>query len=255
MGKIKVVMLAGKGESTTLMFNGIKDNFLIEKVIVEAPVSKYQLLKRRAKTLGLMKVIGQMAFMGFNLVLKRVSIKRIDEIKRDKNLDDKPIDNEFVTEVDSVNSLETIAILKKLRPDVIVVNGTRIIQKEVLAQVAVPFINSHVGITPKYRGVHGGYWALAEKDRKNCGVTIHLIDAGIDTGGILQQAVINATDKDNFNTYPYLQMAAAIPLMNKAIHEVSSNTHKIQSVSLPSKLWTHPTIMEYLQHWVMGGVK
>ena len=45
MSCIRVVILAGKGESTRLMFNGIKDSFSVEKVIIEEPVSKKELLK------------------------------------------------------------------------------------------------------------------------------------------------------------------------------------------------------------------
>jgi len=248
-------MLAGEGESTALMFNGIKDSFFIEKIIIESPVSKKQLLKRRVKKLGLMKVIGQIIFMVYNIWLKKKSQKRIIEIKYNENLNDKKIDEKITLKVDSVNSEETIKLLKKYQPDVVVVNGTRIIKKEVIEAVDAPFVNTHVGITPKYRGVHGGYWALAENDIEHCGVTIHLIDTGIDTGGVLYQKVISVTDKDTFNTYPYLQMAAAIPLMKKAINDIANKTYKIQNVDLPSRLWSHPTILEYLKHWILHGVK
>src|SRR5690606_24425483 len=92
--------------------------------------------------------------------------------------------------VPSVNATQCIDLVQKIEPDIVVVNGTRIISKKVLDAVPVSFINTHVGITPKYRGVHGAYWALACGDTDNCGVTVHLVDKGIDTGGILKQAVI-----------------------------------------------------------------
>jgi hypothetical protein len=71
-------------------------------------------------------------------------------------------------------------------------------------------INIHCGLTPKYRGVHGGYWALAQDDRAMCGVTIHLVSPGVDTGDILAQRTIEPTSADNFATYPHLQLAAAM---------------------------------------------
>src|SRR5438093_9923670 len=46
----------------------------------------------------------------------------------------------------------------------VVVNGTRIISEAVLTASDAVFINMHAGITPKYRGVHGGYWALYNGD-------------------------------------------------------------------------------------------
>ncbi|MCK5831967.1 MAG: hypothetical protein KAH20_16875 [Methylococcales bacterium] len=256
MNDIKVIILAGQGESTVLMVNGIKDSFSIEKIVIEAPVQKKQFLKRRVKRLGLMKVIGQVLFMVYNKAwLKKKSQIRINEIKHNENLNDENIDESIVLKIDSINSKEVKNILKEYQPDVVVVNGTRIISKEIIETIDVPFINTHVGITPKYRGVHGGYWALTENDVEHCGVTVHLIDTGIDTGGILYQDVVSVTDKDTFNTYPYLQMAAAIPLMKKAIIDIANKTHKIQEVDLPSKLWSHPTIMEYLKYRILRRVK
>ncbi len=249
-------MLAVSGESTTLMFNGIKDFFDVQQVVIEEPVSKKLLLKRRVKQLGLMKVTGQIFFMAFNNVwLKKVSAKRIKEIKHDHSLKSKEIDEKIISRVNSVNSEETVKILNNFQPDVVVVNGTRIIKKEIIESIPAPFVNSHVGITPKYRGVHGGYWALTENDKEHCGVTVHLIDPGIDTGGVLYQGNISVTEEDTFNTYPYLQMAVAIPLMEKAVNDIANKASKIQDVDLPSKLWSHPTILEYLKHRILLGVK
>lgn len=256
MRETRVMMLVGQGESSTLMFNGIKDHFLVDQVIIEEPVSRKQLLKWRAKRLGSMNVIGQVFFMAYNILwLKRKSKRRIIEIKSEKNLNDNKIDENIVSRVGSVNSKETIRLLKKYKPDVVVVNGTRIIKKKVLESVDVLFVNTHAGITPAYRGAHGGYWALTENDPEHCGVTVHLIDTGIDTGGILYQDLIDITDKDNFNTYPYLQLAAAIPLMNKAISDLANTTYQVRNVDLPSKLWSHPTILGYLKHRILQGVK
>jgi folate-dependent phosphoribosylglycinamide formyltransferase PurN len=72
--------------------------------------------------------------------------------------------------------------LKAINPDLVIVNGTRIISKKVLSSINSKFVNIHVGITPKYRGVHGTYWALVNNDVENSGVTVHFVDEGIDTG-------------------------------------------------------------------------
>jgi len=255
MDKVKVLMLVGQGDSSVLMFNGIKDAFAVEKVIVENSDTKKNLILKRMKKLGLMRVIGQVLFMLFNKLLKKCAQARIIEIKKNSNLIDIGFDKNIVSNVHNVNSAETIKLLQKYQPDLVVINGTRIIKKEVLKAIKAPFINTHVGITPKYRGVHGGYWALTENDPAHCGVTIHLVDTGIDTGGILYQGTIKIIDKDNFNTYPYLQMAIAIPLMKQAIKDVANKTHKIINPEGPSQLWSHPTIFEYLKFRWFYGVK
>lgn len=113
----------------------------------------------------------------------------------------------------------------------------------------------HVGITPKYRGVHGGYWALANQDKDNCGVTVHFIDKGIDTGEVISQARINPDKKDNFTTYPLLQQIKGIELMKKVIRDIAENNIETFKPDLESKLWTHPTMFNYLFNRVFKGVK
>ena len=48
---------------------------------------------------------------------------------------------------------------------------------------------------------------------------MHLVDEGVDTGGVLYQARIAPTLADNFPTYFYLQAAAARPLAVKAVED------------------------------------
>jgi hypothetical protein len=50
----------------------------------------------------------------------------------------------------SVNSMACRTILPTLKPDVILVIGTRIIGRQTLAGITAPVINFHSGINPKY---------------------------------------------------------------------------------------------------------
>jgi folate-dependent phosphoribosylglycinamide formyltransferase PurN len=76
-----------------------------------------------------------------------------------------------------------------------------------LQSTSAKFINTYTGITPLYRDVHGGYWALFQNDKENCDVTVLLVDEGIDTGNIIYQFLIQPTKHDNFSTYPLLQLS------------------------------------------------
>jgi methionyl-tRNA formyltransferase len=114
----------------------------------------------------------------------------------------------------------------------------------------------HAGITPQYRGVHGAYWALVQNDRDHCGVTVHLVDKGIDTGGILFQCLIETTRQDNFITYPYLQFGEGLSLMREAIEAAEQNNlQPIKHSSGNSRLWYHPTIWQYLYLRIFKGKK
>lgn len=239
---LKAIILCTNGTSSQIVYHALKDFIRIERVIMEEKQSSKHLVKRRIKKLGLIKTAGQVSFLIFNKFHSRFSRKRIQEIMEKHQLEEKPIPETAISHVKSVNAQETISLLQNLQPDVVIVNGTRIIRKSVLQCISAPFINTHMGITPKYRGVHGAYWAIVNNDAENCGVTVHFVDPGIDTGDILYQARIEVEKSDNYNTYPFLQIAAARPLMKQALLDIQNGTVNRQKSDLPSKLWHHPTI-------------
>lgn len=254
---MKVVLIGGKSSSTPIVYNYLNNHIDFEAVIIEEKVPAKQLLRRRLKKLGYMKVIGQVLFQLFVVkALQSKSKRRIQDILKSNKLDNTPISNAKIRNVTSVNSEETILILNKIAPDIIIVNGTRIISKKVLDAVPSIFMNMHVGITPGYRGVHGAYWALVNNDSSNAGVTIHYVDQGIDTGKVIAQGAIEITKRENFATYPYLQTAKGLTLMLEAINNLKEGK-KIESFPKTtfSKLWTHPTIWEYFYYYVSKGVK
>jgi phosphoribosylglycinamide formyltransferase 1 len=137
-----------------------------------------------------------------------------------------------------------------------VVNGTRILSGDTLAVARAPFLNMHAGITPAYRGVHGGYWARVQGHRDRVGTTVHLIDEGIDTGGVLGQVLFTPGPVDTLWTCTYLHTAAGVPAMMEAIKAVLAG--KPEPVKRPegakSRLWHHPTLWGYLIAGVRKGV-
>lgn len=254
----KIIMLAGPGQSSKFIYNAIKDEFKIIAV-VQAELKfkdKIMMLNRRAKRLGYLVLIGQLLFiLGMVRILTFLSRDRVYELRRNLNLVDDDYDQDKLVIVPNVNSNECLKVLNEIKPDIIIVNGTQIISKKILNHINAVFINTHLGITPKYRGIHGGYWALANGDRANCGVTIHLIDPGIDTGSILYQDVIEITEKDNFVTYPYIQLARGIDLMKLALNDLINDRVKLKEKNTKSLLWTHPTLWNYLRIRFTKGVK
>lgn len=256
MNKLKVVMLVTDGASSRVIYHELKTECEIIAVVVEEKVSHKVLLKNRLKKIGILKVFGQICFKIFNIFLNKLSQNRINEIIRLNNLNLSPIDSNIIVNVDSINDQQVEEILHKYNPDLIIVNGTRIIKGNILNCLDKPFINTHTGITPKYRGVHGGYWALANSDTINCGVTVHLVDEGIDTGTVLYQALIETSINDNFNTYPYLQTAKAIGLLKSVLSDVENhNLSPKKPLTKESALWSHPTLYEYIKNYIKLGAK
>lgn len=251
----RVVMLAGQGLSTTLMYNGLRATCDVVAVVLEDKPSSSGMLRHRMKKLGWMTTMGQVAFIAYSRWLGKASKQRTAQLFHRYGLDDSTIPPEAITHVASANRREVIRLLTSLSPDAVVVNGTRILSGKLLRSVASPFINTHMGITPTYRGVHGGYWALAMDDRANCGVTVHMVDEGVDTGDVLYQSRIDVEDADNFSTYPIHQIAAAIPLMQSAVQDAAERRLAPVTTSGSSRQWYHPTLPFYLWKRLVNGVR
>jgi methionyl-tRNA formyltransferase len=62
-----------------------------------------------------------------------------------------------------------------------------ILKPEIFTIPRIATVNVHFGIAPHYRGEHTIFWPLYFGDYENIGVTLHQINKGIDSGGILAQ--------------------------------------------------------------------
>jgi len=256
----RVVLLAGPGEPTDIVYNYLASRFVDVVVVMERPVPRVTLARRRARRLGWATVLGQVAFVTVALpLLRRSSRERVRAILVESGLD--ATVNPEVVRVASVNDPATAELLCVLRPAVVVVQGTRIISDATLTSVPEPFINVHAGITPHYRGVHGGYWALVEDRPDLVGTTVHLVDAGIDPGGVLARASFTPTPDDDFATYPYRHLAVGLPLLAEQVERVLAGQElrvlgPADAAGAPSsQLRWHPTLWGYVWTRLRRGVR
>jgi methionyl-tRNA formyltransferase len=95
-----------------------------------------------------------------------------------------------VHQPESVNTLEGVAALQSLRPDLLVVAAYgQILSKDVLATARLGGINVHASLLPKYRGAAPINWALYHGETKT-GVTIIRMSISLDAGDILAQEAV-----------------------------------------------------------------
>lgn len=77
-----------------------------------------------------------------------------------------------------------------LHYDLIVSFGYRhIVDAEVIRRINCPILNLHISYLPFNRGTHPNFWAYY--DNTPHGVTIHIMDSGVDTGPILFQKYVD----------------------------------------------------------------
>lgn len=82
-------------------------------------------------------------------------------------------------------------------PDLIVSAGfMKILGPEFLSYFPGRVINTHPALLPAFPGAHAVHEAL-EHGVKITGCTVHLVDAGVDTGPILAQRAVEVLDADD----------------------------------------------------------
>ncbi len=250
----RIAVLIAGGPLANMLVNGLADHFGSISVLREEPEPKLAIIRRRARLIGWAEALGQAAFGVAQKLISRRSAARLADIWEEHGLDPRPAAGLASRDIGSVNAQACRTALRELSPDVVVVYGTRIIKRETLQCVAAPFINYHAGVNPKYRGQNGAYWARSQGDPAHAGVTVHLVDEGVDTGDVLYQAATDFSPEDNIATYQHRQMATALPLMIRAIEDALAGRLAPRRVELPSRQWFHPTLWGYMRTGMLQGV-
>ena len=105
-----------------------------------------------------------------------------------------------VYQPDSINSKDSIAKLKELNPDfIIVVAFGQILKKEVLDIPKYDCINVHASLLPKYRGAAPINWAVINGELET-GITIIEMEEGLDSGNMILSQAIDITQEDDFES-------------------------------------------------------
>ena len=75
---------------------------------------------------------------------------------------------------------------------------------------------------------------------------MHLVDAGVDTGGVLKQARGKPEPGDTISSYALRQAAFSRDICVEAVRDALAGKLATIQPDLPSKQWYHPTIWFYL---------
>jgi methionyl-tRNA formyltransferase len=253
----RALLVGRDGASTRIIYNALSDRVRDLHVVLEDPPPRMRVAARRARRLGVTAAIGQALFALLIVPeLRRRGGRRADRIMAEFGLDASRIPGD-VHRVRTVNCREARELFRRIDPSVVVINGTRIIGRKTLSCVDALFLNMHAGITPLYRGVHGGYWALSEGRDDLVGTTVHVVDEGIDTGRVVGQATFSVSPEDSFATYPLLHLAAGLPILLDAVTKsIAGEPIPLSDAPLlPSQLRYHPTIWGYAAARIARGIR
>lgn len=84
-----------------------------------------------------------------------------------------------------INDEVTLGRVRAARADLLVVFGTKLLKVPLLSTAPMGAVNAHSSLLPRYRGLRSEFWQCYHNDASAVGITIHVIEPGIDTGDIL----------------------------------------------------------------------
>ena len=108
-----------------------------------------------------------------------------------------------------------VAALGELQPNLLVLAGAPILPGSVLGSATHGTLNAHPGLLPRYRGVDVVPHAVLNGDP--VGATVHFVDTGIDTGGIVARIEVEPTAGDTLATLQERVEAAGGALLAEAV--------------------------------------
>jgi len=152
-----------------------------------------------------------------------------------------------VLETSSPNNPEASAFMRAARPDVVLARCKHLLKREVFSIARTGTFAMHPGICPQYRNAHGCFWALANGDRDNVGMTLLKIDAGIDTGpiyGFFRRPLEDPGESHNsIQERVVFENLPAIGETLLAVHD--GRARPIEVSGKPSAVWGQPRLTAY----------
>jgi methionyl-tRNA formyltransferase len=109
---------------------------------------------------------------------------------------------------------DSVEALRMLEPDLLVLVGSDIVPKAVLEIPRRGTVNPHYGLLPAFRGMNVIEWSVY--CGAPVGVTVHLVDAGVDTGPILLREEIPLAPGETFATLRRKHQDVAVRLLVQA---------------------------------------
>lgn len=184
------------------------------------PRARARFLRRWAARHGVLRTAGQIVGRLYDRARngrrdRRLLARLVNEPADRATLQDADLPS---VETDSYSRPDTLAALERLDPDIFVVHTKFIVGARARALARVAVIGGHPGVTPWYRGAYSPFWALLHGRPDMVGLSVFLVDDGIDTGPLLfQEPVPVVPGEDSHITLAWKGMVRQCVLQAEAI--------------------------------------
>ncbi|MEL4415889.1 methionyl-tRNA formyltransferase [Shewanella algae] len=143
---------------------------------------------------------------------------------------------------ESINSKNSLSIIRQLEPDLLVsIAGNEIFKKPLINIAPQGCLNLHTALLPKYRGLMPSFWVLKNQEAYT-GVSVFFVDEGIDSGPIHVQKKIeigSMTQAELIKVSKRIGMDAIIESIEKIIagdkNVIDNDDSEMSYFKFPSK--------------------
>ncbi len=154
------------------------------------------------------------------------------------------------------NTSGFVAELSELEADLFIAAGYAIILKQAILDLPRQMaVNFHASLLPAYRGKHPVFWALRNGERWS-GMTVHVMDPGIDTGDIIYQVKIRTRQNDSVATLYKRIMDQSVGLVGRLIADAERDSipRQVQFKNRGS-YFSSTTTKDYQIEWTWSAEK
>lgn len=195
---------------------------------------KESFIKKALKTL---KTFGLLFFIRYTVIFIKNKLfnNSVSKIIRKHNI-------KKITLNESINSKNSIDLIKRQEPDLLIsIAGNEIFKNTLINLAPKGCLNLHSALLPKYRGLMPCFWVLKNKEEYT-GVSVFYVDEGIDSGDIIVQKKIkinNMSLEDLIIKCKDVGIDALIESINKIISNevniIKNDDNKKTYFSFPTK--------------------
>jgi methionyl-tRNA formyltransferase len=127
-----------------------------------------------------------------------------------------------IAEFRNLRDRRLLRVIQSWNPDLGVLLGADIVPQPVLDAFPEGVINPHFGVLPAYRGMNVAEWSILNDDP--VGISVHFVDAGVDTGDIVAREPINVAAGDSLQSVREKQRRASVGLVTAAVSHIATGT-------------------------------
>jgi len=150
--------------------------------------------------------------------------------------------------VSSPNSPESEAFIHERHPDLVIARCKTLLKEQVFTIPRLGTYVMHPGICPEYRNAHGCFWARANDDDRNVGMTLLRIDRGVDTGPVYGYFRVDANRAESHVVTQHRVVLDNLDAIRDKLLEIDAGTgERIETSGRPSATWGQPWLSTYIR--------